>query len=797
MAGAEGKEKSKRTQKINIRFLVEEVFKGGSLAAMAPDFVSAVEGTRIHRKYQQRDIAGYEAEVQLEQVFSAEYIDLLVSGKADGIYTSSDGTAHIEEIKTLSDLTAIDQGGGISVHWAQLKMYGWFYCLQNGSDSLVLDLIYYRRTDGQERIFSTDITLEELEAQCRPWVDQILAWQNRIEEKRVRVAGQLCAMPFPFADFRPGQRDFSKTVYRGIRDGKAVFLQAATGTGKTMAAIFPAVRALGEGLCDKVFFLTAKNSGANAAENALIRINGQGAGLSWISITAKARICFMLDEDNGEDRPPCDPERCPYARGYFDRIDAALEELFAEQAFTRDKIGELARRHMVCPFEYSLDLSVFCDVVIGDCNYAFDYGASLKRFFRQGKVPYVLLIDEAHNLVDRARSMFSCTVDKQEILKLRRACADSEKKLADRLNSFLLGLRKQHGQWMEQAFPDYPEKLDRQVNTLLDRFDRLMQNGRRLSNATADLYWYMINVKLVLEQYDDSYRTIIKTGKTNVEIALLCIDPSRQIEAVLKNQQASVFFSATLQPFEYYVALLAPARETVCSESAAWFPPENVLHIINNRVSTRWKMREAHLLHYRDIADRFVRNVRGNMIIFSPSFSFQEELLGQLADEKNGETVYPANFLVQQRKMNLEQKQAFLEALSDPAGNITGFCVIGGSFAESIDLPGERLVGVVIFGVGLPQVNVYTRTVKEYFDTHSADGYLYAYVYPGISKVLQAAGRVIRSDDDRGFIYLVDDRYGSGLYRELLPGSWLPEYEKCADDTLSRINRLLVSKTTK
>lgn len=777
-----------RKIRINIRNLVETVLAEGSLSELSPAVISAVEGIKVHQHYQNRGIKGYEAEVELSDSFRTDNVELLVSGKADGIYTDKSGCIHIEEIKTIKMDPELMETEGLRVHWAQVFMYGWFYCRGNSINEAVIDLVYFSRKIKTERIFTRIMTCAELEEFCLPIVEYYLEWQDRLEVRRKGICTSLEKLEFPFENFREGQRNFSKAVYRGIRDKKITFIEAPTGTGKTMAVIFPALKILGEGNAEKIFFLTAKNSGSDAAGKAIDLINESGAGVSRVTITAKAKICFMLDSEKGRLIPPCSPETCEYARDYFSKIHDALNIIFNENAFSRNRIEQAAKKYKVCPFELSLDIALFSEVVIADYNYAFDYGASLKRFFRQGKRNYVLLVDEAHNLVTRARDMFSGLVKKSEILKVRRGASGDTVKILGGLNKYLLSLKKQFPDGSELALADFPEGLDKKITLALDKLEDLIDRGHRLDGKALYLYWDLFSTRQVLDNYDDSYRTLIRTTKSDLLIELCCIDPSKQLQTVLKQNRAAVFFSGTLQPWDYFSSLISPALEPQFFRLESPFPSGNCLHIVNHKISTRWKDRDAQLSEYTRIVRELISAKNGNMIIFSPSFLFQNRLLdspGIMDEESSG-----SEFMVQEPGMIEAERNKFLQNF-EKGENVRGFCVIGGSFAESIDLIGGKLTGVVIFGVGIPQVNLYTRTIREYFNSLNGEGYNYSFLYPGINKVLQAAGRVIRSDTDRGFIYLIDDRYAQPGYKKLLPDYWNLIYESDVHSSMEKIRKLL------
>jgi Rad3-related DNA helicase len=488
--------------------------------------------------------------------------------------------------------------------------------------------------------------------------------------------------------------------------------------------------------------------------------------LRWVSITAKSKICFLTSEQ-GDERPPCDPATCPYARDYFVKVKMALLELFSHACFSRPLVEELARKHQVCPFELSLDLSVYCDVIVADYNYAFDYGARLKRFFANGKTDFAFLVDEAHNLVDRARSMFSGSLSKRRILEARRASSPAERKVLSNLNSAMLAAKKEYLSDPEQVRATVPAGIDHAVARTVDDLDDLLESGASLSEPVVTLYWELYRLRTVLECYDVSYRTIVSGRAGDFTLDFLCMDPSAQLQETLLDQRASVFFSGTLAPARYFTRLIAPDMKPDFVDIPSPFPPGNCAYLFLDGLSTRWKDRAGNVGRYAQVVREAFRTVSGNQIVFSPSFAFQDSLISELLDGGPA----PGSWVIQKPGMTAQEKEEFVAAF-EKGGGVRGFAVSGGSFAESIDLAGERLVGALIFGVGLPQVNVHNNACKDFFEAKLGNGYAWAYLYPGLNRVLQAAGRVIRSEEDRGFVCLVDERYGTGEYRKLLPEHW-------------------------
>ncbi|MBN1499838.1 MAG: ATP-dependent DNA helicase [Spirochaetes bacterium] len=762
--------KKKKLLRVSIRTLAEITFADGSLGGTAPAGISSQLGIEIHLKYQNRGIKDYRSEVHFKRIFEGEFINLEVSGNADGIYPSEDGI-HIEEIKTMR-FGIENTENGLDVHSAQLKLYGLFYCSENDTEKVILDLIYYNRSTAEEKIFTKEYTKDQLEAECTPWIEAYLHWNDLNAKHRIELHSDLKELTFPFSDFRPGQRYLSKAVYCTIRDKKILYAEAPTGTGKTAAVMFPALKAVSENLTDKIFYLTAKNAGAETAEKTAELINRQISGLRWISITAKAKICFTNENDS--QKPDCNPEYCPYSLNYYKRLPEAMNSVFTETSFSRNRIESIAENFKLCPFELSLDIALFCDLIIADYNYAFDFSSKLKRFFSNGKTNHTFLIDEAHNIIDRTRAMFSSEMTKSRVAALKKDSEPPLKNVLSLLNSEFIYLRKQYGSPSQTNEKAQPDSLIKSARKCMREFDLYIEQHGQLPGYIADFYWELLQFTTVSEHYSDSYRTIIQITKNDVTVKLACIDPAYEIQEVLKNQKSAVFFSATLSPLDYYKALISSSMENYSVSLPSPFDSDNCLHFIKTDLSTRYKFREINSAEYACTVKNIIETVKGNIVIFSPSFTFQKNLLNDLglSDENDFLNKLPdPDVIIQSSQMTNSEKETFLNEFHTRK-NLRAFCVSGGSFAESIDLPGDKLIGVIIFGVGLPQVNFDNDVIKQYFDEKYNNGYSFAYMYPGFNKVLQAAGRVIRTEEDKGFVLLIDDRYNTPEYRKLIPKHW-------------------------
>jgi DNA excision repair protein ERCC-2 len=558
-------------------------------------------------------------------------------------------------------------------------------------------------------------------------------------------------------------------VYRTVKNGGQLLAQAATGIGKTMAVIFPTIKAMAKGLNSKIFYLTARTTGKIAAEKALDELRKKQLKIKSLTITAKDKICFNSES-------ACNPEECKFARGYFDRINEALDDMFHQDAFTRSAIEFVAKGHQVCPFEFSLELSNWADCIICDYNYAFDPRVYLRRFFQEKNNDYTLLIDEAHNLVDRSREMYSADIFKQQMLDMRRAGRNEIPricKILGKVNTWLVKERKkceESGQARHAKQP--PNELFPILSGFLGVTERWLSRNIKapFREQLLDLFFVVSGFLRVAEKYDDNYATIYEKLKKDLKLKLFCINPSSQLENALKRCRAAIFFSATMTPMSYFKKILG------CSEDAAGlsipspFPGENLNLFISDRISTLYRNRVKTRWEVSQAIYTLINQKKGNYLIFFPSYEYM-----MMVYESFNSQHPDSDIMIQTPGMSESERHDFLNRYRHTSSNsLVGFAVMGGVFGEGIDLVGDRLSGAVVVGVGLPGISLEKELIKDYF-THSHNaGFEYAYQYPGIIRVLQAAGRVIRTENDRGVVLLIDQRYATHRYRSLFPFEWQP-----------------------
>lgn len=756
--------------KVAVTELVGFVLRSGDLGGGG--FASAArlfEGTRAHQKVQKSRPEGYQAEVSVSHLVEAEELQLEIAGRIDGLRMDGEQVL-VEEIKTTEGELDPDRPDNL-VHWAQAKTYAYILAIQNDLEQVDIQLTYVRlepwKVEEDRRTFS----LDELTVFFEDLITRYLHWARIYHEWCLVRDPSIKELIFPFPDYRKGQRELAVATYRTIEAQSRLFAQAPTGIGKTISTLFPAIMAMGEGLVEKVFYLTAKTVVRTVAEKAIDDLRGEGLRLKSLTLTARDKICFRP-----EGEASCNPEECEYAIGYFDRINDALEEIFQKDAFTRPVIEEAARKHKVCPFEFSLDLSLWVDAIICDYNYVFDPRAFLKRYFAEGGGNYVFLIDEAHNLVDRAREMFSADLHKSEVLAIKRAVNKDHPKLAkqiQKINRHLLEIGKRCEKKGEEEFWVDPE-LPRALLPLLEKFLDDAE-GILVRNIPApywdqliDFYFQVFGFMRIAELYDEHYTTYAeKTGK-EVYLRLFCIDPSKNVREALKRGSSAVFFSATLTPLEYFREILGGEEDDPLMSLDSPFPHENLRLLLADHIATTYRKRDA---TYGDVAESIAGAVGqrdGNYLVYFPSYRYMQEVSERFI------AAHPeVEVLVQASGMSERAREEFLAVFDAENRETTvGFAVMGGIFGEGIDLMGERLVGAVVVGVGLPQICLERDLIRRHFDERDIAGFEYAYTYPGMNRVLQAAGRVIRSDEDRGVVLLIDRRFGQERYAELFPATW-------------------------
>ena len=861
--------------RISVRGLVEFILRSGDIdnrKAASPENAMQ-EGGRIHRMIQRRMGPSYQAEVSLSHVYDAGEYEIVVEGRADGIITEYAGhpmpesagklpqkeeqsgmeekaadsvetppaltpgqeqsvqklTVTIDEIKgTYHDLKKMR--GPVPVHLAQAKCYAYIYATQKKLSDIRVRMTYCHMETEEIRYFHEEylyeelrIWFEELMEQYRKWADYQFAWQ------KCRQAS-IKEMEFPFP-YREGQKELATYVYQTIYHKRKLFIEAPTGAGKTISTVFPALKAMGEGLCERIFYLTAKTITRTVADDTINLLRERGLKLKSVILTAKDKICFMRGPADGNplqtqyadgvvngekgvfarpNQPECNPAACPYAKGHYDRVNEAMYELLTHaDNFTRERIEEYARRYQVCPFEMCLDMSLFVDAVICDYNYLFDPHVYLRRFFAEGvRGEYIFLVDEAHNLVERGREMYSALLCKESFLELKRTVKAYDERIAknlDKCNKEMLALKR------ECEGCQVVEETDALVRALM-RLGAAIEDyleDHDDSPVRADILSFYFEVSHFLEMYelaDENYVTYSELREDGSFIVkLFCVNPAGNLRNCMRRGRSTILFSATLLPILYYKTLLGAEEGDYEVYAKSVFRPDKLGLYIGSDVTSRYTRRgDAEYYRIASYIHNIIEKRQGNYMVFFPSHSFLQRVFEIYRKYFNEEETVEC--ILQESHMNEESREAFLNRFRgnedcdlqsliqmdiemEEERSLLGFCVMGGIFSEGIDLKNDSLIGAIIVGTGLPQVCNERELLKKYFDGWGENGFNYAYRYPGMNKVLQAAGRVIRTVDDFGVVALLDERFLSPAYQRLFPREWQERVVVTVDQIGRKVER--------
>ena len=818
----------------SVRNLVEFILRGGDIDNRSGRMITdaMMEGSKIHRKIQRSMGENYQAEVPLALTIEAEEYMLVIEGRADGIaygefpnqnsekeaYTQDtflDRTGKSEEMVYIDEIKGVYRNvatmeAPVYVHKAQAMCYAYIYALQNHLDQIGVQMTYCNLDTEDVKLFQEVFAWDALAdwfgnliAEYRKWADWQIMWRRKRQESI-----QNLEFPYPY---REGQRKLVGDVYRTIRRGKNLFLQAPTGVGKTISTIFPAVKAVGEELADRIFYLTAKTITATVAKETFGLLREQGYQAKIIQLTAKEKLCLCgntaieqeaADQDNPYPDFPqikleCNPQNCPYAKGHFDRVnDAVFELLQASDLFTREEILAQARKHRVCPFELSLDVATWCDNILCDYNYVFDPNVYLKRFFQDSsKEKYLFLVDEAHNLVDRSREMYSATLYKEDILAVKKIMKPHNQAIArtlDKCNKAMLDFKRECENY---SVCESVGVLTFYLMRLVSQMEEFFEKPREFPDkkTVLDFYFELRNFVNIYDLVDENYVIYDEMQEDGrFMIKLFCVDPSKNLQKCIDKSVSTIFFSATLLPINYYKRLLSTKEDNYAIYAQSTFDETQRLLAFGRDVSTKYTRRGP--AEYEKIARYIraaIRSKKGNYMVFFPSYKMMQDVYDVFvraereSDTRNGVAVSDEpniaeesleeslTIIMQHSNMNEAEREEFLQAFEqEDGGTLVAFCVMGGIFGEGIDLKNDRLIGAVIVGTGLPQISNEREILKQYYDKQGLSGFDYAFRYPGINKVLQAAGRVIRTQEDRGIIVLLDERFLQSDYNALYPREW-------------------------
>lgn len=796
------KEKEQKVEKkcirISVRNLVEFILREGDIdnrhgKTASPKAMQ--EGSRIHRKIQRRMGSNYHAEVPLKLVIEEENYLLAIEGRADGIiienWEEADASLNynhaqlpkeakvtIDEIKGIyRKLETLE--GPVNVHRAQAMCYAYIYAAQHQLQTIRIQMTYCNLDTEELRYFTEEFSYEELEtwflkliASYKKWADFEYSWHLLRQES-------IQKLPFPFP-YRKGQKELAGDVYRTIARRKNLFIQAPTGVGKTITTVYPAVRAVGEELGDKIFYLTAKTITGAVARETFGLLRKQGYQGKVISITAKEKLCLCETMD-------CNPVNCPYAKGHYDRVNEAVYQLIhQEDIFTREILLEYAKRFQVCPFEMCLDASVWSDDIICDYNYVFDPNVRLKRFFQEGlKGDYIFLVDEAHNLVERSREMYSAELYKEDFLTVKKYVKRYEKKLEkkfERCNQMLLEYKRECEKYvLHENVGNFMFACMNLASDLDEFLQKPIEFPER--KEVTEFYLNLRHFINIYEEVDEHYVIYCEhEADGRFKLKLYCVDPSANLQKCIDQSNAVIFFSATFLPIQYYKNLLSTKKDNYAVYAETAFVPEQKLLIIGKDVSSRYTRRnQTEFEKISSYAEQMVNAKRGNYMLFFPSYRMMEQVY-EIFSARNGEKM---EIRMQKSGMKESEREEFLEEFAkERETSFVAFCVMGGIFGEGIDLKKEQLIGAMIVGTGIPQIGNEREILMNYYQKKSGNGFDYAYRYPGMNKVLQAAGRVIRTVEDKGIILLLDERFLQAEYQTLFPREW-SDYKVCSLNTLA------------
>lgn len=753
--------------RISVRNFVEFLLRSGDIdnRRTANPETAMQEGSRIHRMIQSSMGPEYKAEVAMSHQIDCGDYQVTIEGRADGVISGE--ITMIDEIKsTYRELQHLKEPE--PVHLAQAKCYGYFYAEKMCLPEISVRMTYCNIDTEELKYFHENYTFLELRnwfgelfGEYRKWADFHYEWKRKRQHSIKEMA-----FPFPY---REGQKELVTYVYQTIYHKRKLFIQAPTGVGKTISTMFPAIKAVGEEKADKIFYLTAKTITRTVATNTMEILRGRGLFYKSVVLTAKEKICFMEETE-------CNPQNCPYAKGHFDRINEAIYDLLTKKDnFDRDTVEAFARKHQVCPFEMALDMSLFSDMIICDYNYVFDPYAYLRRFFAEGiKGPYLFLMDEAHNLVERGREMYSASLKKEAFLEMKKVVKPYSAVMArqmEKCNKELLGLKKEcEGAAVLESCGSFTMALSRLHTTISKYLED--HDDSPVRKEILEFYFDISRFLDVSEVLDDNY--VIYTQLLSDGSFLIreyCVDPSKRLRECMERGISSILFSATFLPIQYYKNLLGGTEADYEVYARSTFDSKKRKIVIGNQVTSKYTRRNAE--EYDRIAlyiHEMIKAKEGNYLVFFPSHLFLEQVYLAYLLRYEEEQV---TCLIQSEHMSESDREEFLSKFeTESQGTLLGFCVLGGIFSEGIDLAKDRLIGAMIVGTGLPQVCFERELLKEYFERQGKNGFDYAYRYPGMNKVLQAAGRVIRTTEDVGMVALLDERFLDLSYLKMFPVEW-------------------------
>lgn len=751
--------------KVGVGELVSFLYASGDLSSETFQNVSLLEGTKAHQYVQQLYQDNDHSEVSIQYLYETDDYQVLLQGRMDGLIYR-ENTLWIEEIKSTRFNIFSDDWNVNQEHLSQLQMYAYMYLKNQTLDDIYGRVTYIQLSDYKMRSFEYFFDVDVLKPFFETSIKNYVSWLDKLHIHLEKKRASLEKLHFPFNHYRRGQKEMMSAVYQTMKDDDLLFAIAPTGIGKTMASLFATLKSLSEDE-QKIFYLTAKTQGKKVALESMDMLHEAGLETKTLEITSKDVTCFL-------EKRECDPDKCPFAKGFFDRLTHAMQDMFDhETLMSRSVIESYARKHMVCPFEFSLYVSYFVDVIICDYNYAFDPRIHLIRYFDETNFKPLVLVDEAHNMIQRSRDMYSSTLIKSDLILLRRAASSLKpsirhavKKLLDQFDRFLETLKDIPFLSSKASDIQFLET----VHYVMKKIENALKENPKYPRKTEvmDHYLNLLSFSIIHEFYNDAYVTNIeRLPNDDISLTIQCLDASEFIYDTIKNKTyGTALFSATMYPLDYYKELIACGYgETLKIRSP--FDPERLKIIVMNNINTRYQNRASSKHHIIDIIQEVIDAKKGNYIAFFPSYSYMNQIINDLPPD------LPCDILIQERDMDTHLRDLMIERFKKTTTRSQlAFFVMGGMFSEGIDYVGDMLSGVIVVGVGLPMINESNNQLKTYYEDVFNKGFDYAYTYPGMNKVIQAVGRVIRRHEDYGIAILIDDRFATKAYTNLFPPEW-------------------------
>ena len=752
---------TEKQKSVAVKTLVEFAAKTGSLDRRFTPAPTGQEGIEGHKKVTSRRGEGYQTEMSL----SISYNGITFRGRADGY----DPAAHcIDEIKTFyGDVDRIPENHR-ALHWAQARCYGWMYCALHGCDQVNLALIYFELATETEFLLEENWKASELQEYFELLAEKYCAWQTQLNQRRHQLQQWLEQLQFPYGEMHASQRVMAEAVYKAAATGRVVLAEAPTGTGKTLAALFPALKSIPRTPVDKIFYLTAKTTGKQLAlENIQLITSAAATPLRTLELTAQEKACLEPDKK-------CRGDSCPYALDFYSKLEAARQAAFATPMLNKQALNKLADQFEICPFYLSLEMSRWVDIVVADVNYYFDGTPLLLGLTNQFEWNPYLLVDESHNLIERGRSMYSAELNRAELLAAKKVAPAALKKPLEKINKAWLSLLKK----LTQVTDDFvrieilPEKLGQALVEFTNSYSEFLQQNPEHSiqeSSAQEFFFAALNYQRIGDILDEDFCIDMQAiGSKAERITLRNLIPAQQLAARLSFAHSACFFSATLHPSHYYQTLLGLPEDTVHIKVPSPFGAHQLKVKIAHHLSTRYKDRQAAIAPVCDIIQQQLHEEPGNALVFFSSYEFLQQAEQQLRKRLAQQDI---QLIVQSRRMSEQERENFIEQFNQH-NNLLGLAVLGGAFSEGVDLSGDALKGAFIATLGLPQVNPINEYLRGVLQEQFGQGYDFTYTYPGIQKVIQAAGRVIRNQTDSGYLWLLDQRFEQSQIKALLPDWW-------------------------